>query len=138
MRVTSKSKNPKRVAAGRHNRQKRKPLSSEAIDRLRNAINERKPWTRSTGPRTEEGKRKVAGNARKLSSKEPQSPDWLQFARQVQKSIAKLSRGCHLDPNDLQLVESRSVAEDLRKVIPWANKQFAKELAARLLSGSDD
>jgi len=133
--MTAKVKNPNRVAAGKLNRLKRKPLSAQAIDRLRSSISERKPWTRSTGPRTADGKRKVSGNSRKPES---QPPEWLHLAMQVQRNISKLSRGCHIDPAKLELVESRSVAEDLRATIPFSNQQFARGLSARLLEGTSD
>ena len=56
--------NPKRVLAGRSNRMKRGPLPLESIYRMRDAINRNKPWQRSTGPRTPEGKAIVARNGR--------------------------------------------------------------------------
>lgn len=56
------SKNPKRVAAGRANRAKRKPLSAESREKLRQAIRRNKPWLNSTGPVTEKGKKKSARN----------------------------------------------------------------------------
>ena len=56
--------NPKRVLAGRVNRMKRGPLPLESIYRMRDAINKNKPWKRSTGPRTPEGKAIVARNGK--------------------------------------------------------------------------
>ena len=56
--------NPKRVLAGRINRMKRGPLPLESMHRMRDAINKNKPWQRSTGPRTPEGKAIVARNGR--------------------------------------------------------------------------
>ena len=56
--------NPKRVLAGRVNRMKRGPLSLESMHRMRDAINRKKPWQLSTGPRTPAGKAKVARNGK--------------------------------------------------------------------------
>ena len=56
--------NPKRVLAGRSNRMKRGPLSLETMHRMRDAINRKKPWQLSTGPRTPAGKAKVARNGK--------------------------------------------------------------------------
>ena len=56
--------NPKRVQAGRINRMKRGPLPLESMYRMRVAVNKNKPWKRSTGPRTLEGKAIVARNGK--------------------------------------------------------------------------
>lgn len=64
--------NPKRVLAGRVNRMKRGPLPLESMHRMRDAINKNKPWKRSTGPRTPEGKAIVARNG-KVSQIGPRS-----------------------------------------------------------------
>ena len=56
--------NPKRVLAGRSNRMKRGPLPLESIYRMRDAINRKKPWQLSTGPRTPAGKAIVARNGK--------------------------------------------------------------------------
>jgi len=55
-------KNPRRVAAGRLNGAKRRPWNDEDRQRLRVQCLERRPWTRSTGPRTEEGKYRARVN----------------------------------------------------------------------------
>jgi hypothetical protein len=62
--AVKKTPNPRRVAAGKLNRAKRKPLSAEARERLRKAAIANKPWLHSTGPRTSAGKVKVAQNSR--------------------------------------------------------------------------
>ena len=63
--------NPKRVLAGRINRMKRGPLSLETMHRMRDAINRKKPWQLSTGPRTPAGKAIVArnGKVRQINSR---------------------------------------------------------------------
>jgi len=55
---------PKRVAAGRLNRQKRGPLTPGGRERLRQAALERQLWRRSTGPRTAAGKARAAANGK--------------------------------------------------------------------------
>lgn len=57
--------NPKRVAAGRLNRAKRKGLTDEGRERLRRAAHAHKPWLSSTGPRTLAGKATAAANGKK-------------------------------------------------------------------------
>src|SRR5262245_20964648 len=59
------SKNPRRVAAGKLNRLKRKGLSPEGRERLRQAALRHQPWRFSTGPRTVEGKAMAAANGKK-------------------------------------------------------------------------
>ncbi len=57
--------NPRRVAAGRRNRAKRKGLSPAGREKLRQTALKHRPWRFSTGPRTPEGKAKVALNGKK-------------------------------------------------------------------------
>jgi len=58
------SPNPRRVAAGRKNRSKRRGLTAEGLDRLRQAANKNQPWRFSTGPRTSAGKLRSAANGK--------------------------------------------------------------------------
>lgn len=58
----SEVKNPKRVAAGRRNRQLREALSLDARERLRIAALQHRPWEHATGPQTEAGKAQSAKN----------------------------------------------------------------------------
>jgi len=57
-------KNPRRVAAGRLNRMKRKGVTEEGRRKMREAALKYRPWQYSTGPRTRKGKAKVAENGR--------------------------------------------------------------------------
>lgn len=65
MKALAKAPNPKRVAAGRLNRAKRKGLTPEGRERLRQSALKNQPWRFSTGPRSPAGKAKVALNGRK-------------------------------------------------------------------------
>ena len=56
--------NPRRVLAGRLNRQNRGPLTSEGRERLRQAAREHRPWLSSTGPRSAAGKARAAANGK--------------------------------------------------------------------------
>jgi hypothetical protein len=56
--------NPRRVAAGRANRAKRGPLTQEGRERLRTAALRNKPWLRSTGPKSPEGRAQSAINGK--------------------------------------------------------------------------
>src|SRR5262245_54340384 len=92
--------NPRRVAAGRLNRAKRKPLSAEARARLRRAALEHRPWRFATGPRTAAGKARAALNGKKRQ-KGPRS------VREVKRDLA--------DVRDLlrEMREGRSLAVGL-------------------------
>ncbi len=57
--------NPRRVAAGKLNRQKSGPLTLAGRERLQQAALANRPWEHSTGPRTIEGKIRVAEHGRK-------------------------------------------------------------------------
>jgi hypothetical protein len=62
--VSGRSKNPKRVAAGRRNRQRRGVLTERGREQLRAAAYRVRPWQYATGPRTAAGKRQAAANGR--------------------------------------------------------------------------
>ena len=52
----TKRPNPRRVAAGKRNRAKRKGLTPEGRGKLRQSALRHKPWRFSSGPKTPEGK----------------------------------------------------------------------------------
>jgi hypothetical protein len=58
-------KNPNRVLAGLPNRALRGPHAAEGRRRLREAAARNKPWEHSTGPRSEEGRARVAQNGKR-------------------------------------------------------------------------
>jgi hypothetical protein len=60
--VPAAARNPRRVAAGRQNRTKRKALTPAGRERLRQAALSSRPWRFSTGPRTPAGKARSAQN----------------------------------------------------------------------------
>jgi hypothetical protein len=64
-RPKSASPNPRRVAAGKRNYRKRRPLTAETREKLRRAAIKGRPWERTPGPRTPEGKAKIALNGKK-------------------------------------------------------------------------
>jgi hypothetical protein len=89
--------NPKRVAAGRLNRTKRKGLTPEGRERLRRAAHANKPWLLATGPRTVEGKATAAANGKKrqlglLSVREMKAD--LRKLRAMLKDMAEARKGC--------------------------------------------
>ena len=55
---------PRRAAAARANRAKRRGLTPEGRLRLREAALANKPWEHSTGPRTPEGKLQAVRNGK--------------------------------------------------------------------------
>lgn len=58
------SPSPRRVAAGKLNRRKRGPLTAAGLERLREVALSNRPWARSTGSRTPEGKAAAARNGK--------------------------------------------------------------------------
>jgi hypothetical protein len=58
-------KNPRRVAAGKRNRQLRRGLTADGRQRLRQSALRNRPWEHSTGPVTPLGKAKVSLNGKK-------------------------------------------------------------------------
>jgi hypothetical protein len=76
--------NPKRVAAGKLNRQKWRGLTPEGRERLRQAALANQPWQHSTGPRTAAGKVKAAANGKRRQASE-------HSVREVRRSLAELA-----------------------------------------------
>jgi hypothetical protein len=76
--------NPKRVAAGKRNRRLRRGLTSEGRSRLRLAALAARPWRFSTGPRSPEGRARVAQNGKRRLGGEPS-------AREVRRELAALT-----------------------------------------------
>jgi hypothetical protein len=60
--LAPKTKNPRRVAAGIINGSRRRPWDKQDRERLRQQCLNRKPWLKSTGPRTDEGKYRSRAN----------------------------------------------------------------------------
>jgi hypothetical protein len=75
--------NPRRVAAGRVNWAKRKGLTPEGREKLREAALANRPWLRTGGPCTPEGKARSAANGR-LRQRGPRS------VREVRRDLGKL------------------------------------------------
>jgi len=57
--------NPKRVAAGKRNRQLWQGHTAAGLERLRACAVRDRPWEHSTGPKTAAGKAKAAANGKK-------------------------------------------------------------------------
>lgn len=57
------AKNPRRVAAGRINHGKRRGFTQAGLERLRQSALTTRPWERTKGPTTPEGKNRSAQNA---------------------------------------------------------------------------
>ena len=63
--VSKPAKNPKRVAAGKLNRARRKGLSAKGRERIRQAAIRNRPWLYSTGPTSEAGKAQAKANGKR-------------------------------------------------------------------------
>jgi hypothetical protein len=75
--------NPRRVAAGKLNRAKRKGLTPEGRERLRQAALRNRPWRFSTGPQTTAGKAAAARNGERRR-------DGLLSVRELKAELAAL------------------------------------------------
>jgi hypothetical protein len=80
--------NPKRVAAGRLNRLKRGPITTEGRERLRQAALAHQPWQHSTGPCTAAGKVKAAVNGKRRQTSE-------HSVREARRSLAEFTTLAH-------------------------------------------
>lgn len=65
MNSTNRPKNPRRVAAGRLNQLKSRGITDAGRKKLSESAYRTKPWEKSTGPTSEEGKEKVSRNSSK-------------------------------------------------------------------------
>src|SRR4051812_11948676 len=78
---STRTPNPKRVAAGRRNRQLWTGFSPAGLQRLRQHALRNRPWEHSTGPRSAAGKARAAANGR-VRQKGPRS------VREVRATLA--------------------------------------------------
>src|SRR4051794_895219 len=85
MNTNQLSPNPRRVAAGRLNRQKRRGLTAEGREVLRRSALVNRPWLHATGPKTAAGKVRSARNG-KIRQKGEQS------VRELDSALAGLGR----------------------------------------------
>ena len=83
MTANPPSPSPRRVAAGKLNRQKRRGLTPEGRERLRQAARANRPWEHTTGPRTPEGKARAARNGKARQKGE-------QSVREVRRCLAEV------------------------------------------------
>ena len=83
MTANPPSPSPRRVAAGKLNRQKRRGLTPEGRERLRQAARANRPWEHTTRPRTPEGKARAARNGKARQKGE-------QSVREVRRSLAEV------------------------------------------------
>jgi hypothetical protein len=82
--ASTPSPNPRRVAAGRLNRQKRRGLTPEGRERLRRAALAGRPWLHARGPTTPQGKARSAENGRGRQVGEPS-------VRELRRQVAALT-----------------------------------------------
>ncbi len=90
-RPDEQRKNPKRVEAGRRNHAKRNGLTEAGRRRLREAAYRNKPWRFSTGPRSSEGKAKVAMNGKKHQTDDLSVRQLRSKLSDVRGEVAKLA-----------------------------------------------
>ena len=65
MTMAQPGPNPRRVAAGKRNRRKRRGLTVAGRERLRQAALANRPWEQSSGPKTVAGKAQAALNGKR-------------------------------------------------------------------------
>ena len=68
--IQLQSPSPRRVAAGRRNRALSRGLTQEGRDQLRLVAMRNRPWLSSTGPRSPQGKQRVAANGKQRQTRE--------------------------------------------------------------------
>jgi hypothetical protein len=85
--------NPRRVAAGRLNRQKRGPLTPAGRERLRQTALRFRPWRFSTGPKTAAGKLAAARNGKKSQRHAVSVSEQRALRKDVERMLAAMA-GC--------------------------------------------
>ena len=127
------NKNSKRVAAGRRNRKKRGALTQQAIQRLREAADENRPWQFATGPQTAEGKVRSAANSAKTRKPYFESTQIIQTAKGILSDLSKMKRHSYIDPESATLKDGEELSELLRDIIFDGSSAISRSLVADLL-----
>jgi hypothetical protein len=78
MTMNQQRPDPKRVLAGRLNRLKRRGITPEGREKLRQLALVNRPWQFATGPRTPEGKARAAANGRRRTGRTGEVPGLLE------------------------------------------------------------
>ncbi len=126
-----KSKNPKRVEAGRRNRQKAGPLTEAGRISLRMAAIANKPWLKSSGPKTAEGKARVTQNVAR--SKVPTEADLLLARFRAHAALlARLRQTRYLELHTASCRSTDQLASDLKHHFEEVFQTKVQRLAARL------
>ena len=127
---TTRSKNPKRVEAGKRNRQLRGPLSQSGLDRLRTAALANRPWEKSTGPITPNGKVIVTKNCNKRRPTQSLSPTNLLLinAKQLLQQIKSIRQSGYLESTQLEFRKGDTIATELSQSLIEANELLTKSL----------
>jgi hypothetical protein len=81
--------NPRRVVAGTANRRKRGPLTDAGRERLRASALLHRPWERSTGPTTPQGRTQVRLNGKRRQT----GPQSSREARAEMAVVRSMIRG---------------------------------------------
>jgi len=113
--LSSRSPNPRRVAAGKRNREKWKGLTETGREKLRAAALKYQPWRHSTGPRTVAGKAQAALNGKKRQKGSMSVREVRAELAEYRDLIDVLSLGHipgaqRIDPSDLVLETLADVA----------------------------
>lgn len=125
--------NPRRVAAGRINRQKRGPITDAGRKILRQTVRRTKPWLLSTGPKTEDGKAKSAQNAKRpLDLNE----EFLKQSQSLASNLARLRVSQYAASTPPTSGTSTSAASRLMQIVTQNNQVRATQRAKELLKAA--
>lgn len=129
MEIT-RPKNPKRVEAGKRNRQLRGSISESGLDRLRSAARANRPWEKSTGPITPNGKAIVTKNCNKGRPTQSLSPTNLLLINAIQllKQMKSIRQSGYLESTHLEFRKGDTIATELSQSLIEANELLTKSL----------
>lgn len=126
-------KNPKRIAAGKRNRAKAAPITEATRQKLRDAIFARKPWLKSTGPKSSSGKKRTAKNAAKTHNTND-TEELIRRVREHAQLLAQLRRTAYVDTGSVALKTTDQLATDLQLHLQEVYGGFIKRLAASTMT----
>ena len=133
---TTRSKNPKRVEAGKRNRQLRGPITQPGLDRLRTAARANRPWEKSTGPITQSGKAIVARNGKRSRPIQSLSPSNVLVINAIQllQQMKSIRQNGYLESTHLEFRKGDTIATELSQSLIEANELLTKSLVDCLRS----
>ncbi|MFO1065508.1 MAG: hypothetical protein U0892_16715 [Pirellulales bacterium] len=127
-------KNPRRVAAGKRNREKSAGISAEGRLRLSEAAHRNRPWEASMRPKTEAGKLRSSRNAVAPKAVDTAKSRFLRSMQCYLRTVISARKAGTIDGAILDILSSCGLETELGVTINSHNRNRIAPLIEQLLT----